>query len=578
MAGVVVAVLLVGAAVPSVLSFVFPSRIPWDRSLLAVVVTFAVAIPLAGALFGCWVQFAAARKVRTPMALAAAVSVLIAVPACMNELDIKPPVGAALEVGRVSLEPAMLAGDSVVLVTVDTLRASHMSLYGYGRATTPGIEAWATQHTVFTNAITPRTFTAPAVASLMSGVYPGLHGVGRHPDRLPDPVVTLAELFADRGYRTAAFVTNPALATPAFNFGQGFTEWHAYSNDEARAKTVLEDAREFLEREAESPFFLWVHLLDPHSPYRPPAPYDSQFVDDELYGQFEEVEILPARGAWGPREVSLRDAWGDDWAELGIDDEILRSADYLVAQYDGEIAYLDTQLSWFLRSAREAHPEALIALTADHGESLVEHEYFFTHGRFCYEPTARVPLVVAHPRLTPGRVDEVVSLVDLFPTLVELFGLSSPLVVEGRSLSGVLSGTPATPAAHAVRLGARSTNSYPTLCLRSQTWKLILTPRRYTQPLDLLLERHFRLAGIEFPQQFFRAYRTELYDLDTDPGEVQNVETDERIARSELQDKLWASILQQQRYRERFGALAERGLPDIDEDTLRELRSLGCVR
>ena len=276
--------------------------------------------------------------------------------------------------------------------------------------------------------------------------------------------------------------------------------------------------------------------------------------------------------------MSLRDAWGDDWAELGIDDEILRSADYLVAQYDGEIAYLDTQLSWFLRSAREAHPEALIALTADHGESLVEHEYFFAHGRFCYEPTARVPLVVAHPRLTPGRVDEVVSLVDLFPTLVELFGLSSPLVVEGRSLSGVLSGTPATPAAHAVRLGARSTNSYPTLCLRSQTWKLILTPRRYTQPLDLLLERHFRLAGIEFPQQFFRAYRTELYDLDTDPGEVQNVETDERIARSELQDKLWASILQQQRYRERFGALAERGLPDIDEDTLRELRSLGYVR
>ena len=180
MAGVVVAVLLVGAAVPSVLSFVFPSRIPWDRSLLAIVVAFAVAAPLAGAIFGYWVQFSTTRRVRTLMALATAMSFLIAVPAWMDELDIEPPVGTALEAGSVSSDPAMLDVNSVVLVTVDTLRASHMSLHGYERETTPGIMDWATRHTVFTHAITPRTFTAPAVASLMSGVYPGLHGVGRH--------------------------------------------------------------------------------------------------------------------------------------------------------------------------------------------------------------------------------------------------------------------------------------------------------------------------------------------------------------------------------------------------------------
>ena len=316
----------------------------------------------------------------------------------------------------------------------------------------------------------------------------------------------------------------------------------------------------------------------PHSPYRPPEPYDSRFVDDEFYGQFQEIEILPARGRWGPREVSLRDALGEDWAQLGIDEELLQSPDYLVAQYDGEIAYLDDQLSWFLRRVQVDHPEALVVMTADHGESLVEHEYFFAHGRFCYEPSARVPLVVAHPRLTPGRIDEVVSLVDLFPTLVDLIGLPSPLVLEGRSLSGVLSGIPGTSPTHAVRLGARSTNSYPTLCLRSQRWKLIATPRRYTQPLDFVLERQFQLVGVELPQHFFRAYDSELYDLDSDPEEGLDVAGVERIVRSELQGRLWASILQQRSRQAQLGVLTEPELPDLDEDTLRELRTLGYVR
>ena len=565
------------ALIPVLLRAIFPSRIPWDRSLMVLTVGLACVMPLASLSFGLWARWAARRSPGRVAIVVAAMSVLLAIPGFLYDLEINSS-GNEGERFVNSLETPLLEGDSVVLVTVDTLRASHMSLYGYERDTTPRLSAWAKQHTVFTQAITPRTFTAPAVASIMSGLYPGLHGVGRHPDRLPDVIVTLAERFSDHGYRTAAFVTNPALARSVFNFGQGFEDWHSYPEEESRAETVLGDARGFIQRQADSPFFLWLHLLDPHSPYRPPQPFDTKFIDDQFYGQLDGVQIVPADGAWGPREVSLQDALGDDWEDLGIDEQVLWSADYLAAQYDGEIAYLDEQLSVFLDELGRVVPEALVILTSDHGESLVEHEYFFTHGRFCYEPTALVPLVVAHKRFPARRIDEVVSTVDLLPTLVELIGFSSPLVVEGRSLSGALLGTHELSRSRVVRLGARSTNSYPTLCLRSERWKLVLTPRRYSQPLDFLLETQFRFGGSELPTHFFRVYETELYNLPSDAREVRNVADDEHVIRTELQASLWSSIFQQQSHKSQVGASYEPDLPELDEDTLRELRTLGYIR
>ena len=316
-AGLVVTIVLVAAVVPVVLRAVFPSRIPWDRSLLAVTAAFALATPVVGCLFGFWVRLATARRVGRALASATGLAFLLIVPGCLYDLNVEPTTPTPTVTQPSSGQPALLRGDSVVLVTVDTLRASNLSLYGYMRETTPGIDAWALKHTVFTHAITPRTFTAPAISSLMTGLYPGLHGVGRHPDRLPDVMVTMAELFADDGYRTAAYVTNPALHRPTFNFGQGFGEWHEYPNDRAKAESVLSDAQEFLEQPHAAPFFLWIHLIDPHSPYRPPSPYDTRFVNDEHYGQFRDIEMRPASGGWGPREVSLRDALGADWAGAG---------------------------------------------------------------------------------------------------------------------------------------------------------------------------------------------------------------------------------------------------------------------
>ena len=250
-----------------------------------------------------------------------------------------------------------------------------------------------------------------------------------------------------------------------------------------------------------------------------------------------------------------------------------------MAQYDGEITYLDAHLASFLDGVHERHPEALVILTSDHGESLVEHEYFFAYGRFCYEPTAHVPLVVAHPRIEAGRIGELVSLVDVLPTLVELIGLPSPAVVEGRSLLGPLVGNSEdASAATPVRLGARSMNSYPTLCLRTRRWKIILTPSRFSQPLDLLLETQFRFIGTELPEHVFRAYATELYDLESDPDEVTNLAVEERRTASELQHSLWTLMLRQQSLRRRLGEFQESGSPELDEDTLNELRTLGYVR
>ena len=207
LAGTIVTTGLIAAAAPIVLRVIFPSRIPWDRSLLAVVIAFAVATPVVSSVFGFWVRLATSRQAGMLLGSAAGLAVVLAAPGFLYDLNVES--AALLPVrSRAAQAPGLLVGDSVVLITVDTLRASHMSLYGYERSTTPGIDAWAREQTVFTRAITPRTFTAPSVASLMTGVYPGLHGVGQHPDRLPDAMVTLGELFTEHGYRTAAYVTN----------------------------------------------------------------------------------------------------------------------------------------------------------------------------------------------------------------------------------------------------------------------------------------------------------------------------------------------------------------------------------
>ena len=315
---------------------------------------------------------------------------------------------------------------SVIWIVVDTLRADHLEWYGYERQTSPELAPWIAEGTLFDLAISPQPETTPAVASLLTGLYPPRHGVRSLSQRLHDDNRTAAEIFHDAGYDTAAFVSSFVMIQEFTNFAQGFDEYEDFVSDRELSRENFErSARETLAlaerwvraRDPGKPFFLFVHLIEPHGPYTPPEPWASQFHSAETFeipGKIAKYQRLP-----------------------GLTDY----ASYL-DRYDGEIACLFSSLGSFLRTLRDAGTldRAMFALTADHGESLGERDRYFRHGDNVFQENVHVPLLLHLPESAPAergrRVADVVSLVDLLPTALEFAGIGGPSGLDGRSLLG----------------------------------------------------------------------------------------------------------------------------------------------
>ena len=286
----------------------------------------------------------------------------------------------------------------MVVLLVDTLRADHLGLYGYERPTSPRLDAWAEEAVVFERCIAQSSWTKPATASILTGLNPSEHRVQRETSRLGAELETLAEVFHAGGWRTGAFVANGFVGRSDVGFDQGFEHFVAYDAPEprlyVRAEHVLDDALAWVEALGDEPFFLFVHLLDPHEPYDPPAPFDARFAS--------------APGDGDPR------------ADIDL--------------YDGEIAYVDRELGRFLDGLRELgrHDETVIAFLSDHGEEFGEHGRQ-GHSAHLHDEVLAVPLVLRFPagrdNLPRGaRHAELVRQVDLFPTLLATVGLPAPPV------------------------------------------------------------------------------------------------------------------------------------------------------
>ena len=283
---------------------------------------------------------------------------------------------------------------SVLLVTVDTLRADALGCYGSERGATPILDRLAEESVVFDRAFTVAPITLPAHASLFTGLYPPRHAVrdnGLWP--LPKEARTLAEIASEAGYATGAFVGASVLDN-VFGLGQGFDTYRNANVQQSSvvytsrpADQVVDDALRWLdEQNDERPFFLWVHLYDPHAPYEPPAKHA---------GRREGAEL-----------------------------------------YFGEVAFADEQIGRLLsRLERDGRREStLVAVTSDHGEAFGEHDEF-THGPYCYDSTLHIPLLLRWPGGAGAgtRDTALVSLVDLFPTLLGAMDLGVPAAIDGRS-------------------------------------------------------------------------------------------------------------------------------------------------
>jgi choline-sulfatase len=380
-----------------------------------------------------------------------------------------PPAAAA----RSSRPRPSGNGRSVLLVTIDTLRADHLGAYGYSRATSPRIDALAREGTLFEQAYTYWPKTRGSFVAMMTGRRASQTGYSKTHPLLLDFNPTLASVLSDAGYETAAVVDNPNVAGD-LGYGKGFQSFRETwaepdkKSEMDKARAITEAGARFLKAaRQERPFFLWLHYVNPHAPYSPPPPYDTAFLD--------------AEAAVGPRlpvVASFHGGIPKQWAQAGKD-----RRGYYVAQYDGEIAAVDEQVGRVVEAlaASAVRETTLLVLTSDHGESLGEHDYYFDHGEDLFDPSLRVPLLVVAPGARKGaRAHVLASTLDVVPTILDAVKVSYPPDLAGHSLLPVVEGRegPARP-----RLFGQNDRNL------SATWderfKLVATPESAGRRLAL---------------------------------------------------------------------------------------------
>ena len=461
-------------------------------------------------------------------------------------------------------ESGVPRGSNILLITVDTLRADHLSAYGYGRDTSPNIDRLAAEGLRFDQAAVQWPKTGPSFASMFTATYPKNNGIVRRIGiPLPDDFLMLAELLQARGYGTHAVVSNGAVASE-LNFNQGFD---VYLETWKGREEVPESERDrgdvvtLLARQAaggidrERPFFLWVHYLDPHFPYTPPDEWSDRFQNDEL---FDPELALPVR--WDKRRTVV----GAVGSEQVLDDRT--DLDFYVARYDAEISYVDDQIGRLMGFLGDEGllADTLTVVSSDHGESLGDHGYYFDHGRLGYQTCLRVPLIFHYPsRIEPGVDGDPVELLGLTPTLLEVAGVELP---DGRWMQGdsYLERVQGRPLESDKPVHAFSEAGYG----GPNRWQRVVRSRRFklVQAFEGGAQRWITGGiGNEFA----------LYDLRDDPEETSSV-----LAKHPREAERLKHILGRW-YETPFDALAaasgEQQLEQLDDVTREQLKALGYI-
>jgi arylsulfatase A-like enzyme/Tfp pilus assembly protein PilF len=336
--------------------------------------------------------------------------------------------------------PGAYAGYNVLLVTIDTLRADHLPMYGYSKVVTPNLDALAAESLVFNDAISPVPLTLPSHTTMLSGLLPLTHGIPDNGAFLVDPkITTLQVLLKEKGYTTAAFVSSFVLDS-RWQLNRGFDTYYdefilpdLNSANPALLQRPGGDTEAQVERwldgKRDRPFFLWVHLYDPHQPYAAPEPYRSRYQD---------------------------------------------------SPYDAEIAYTD-EIVGRLRSKLSSaglEDKTVLFLLSDHGESLGDHGET-THGLLTYDSTLHVPFLIRLPKGRGQRVGGVVRHVDLAPTVLDWLGLTVPAAMQGKSLIPLIEGRETEPrlAFSESRLATFHYGWSPLFAVTSHRYELIRAPR-----------------------------------------------------------------------------------------------------
>ena len=425
------------------------------------------------------------------------------------------------------------AGANVIIFLLDAAQASHLSGYGYHRKTSPYIDGIAREGTMFLNGYCQAVYTRASTACLMAGLYPDVHYVLNQGTKLNDDVLTMAEVFQNSGYHTAAFTAN-ANSSSAFGYQQGFDYFYESFKKKAfrnMADDFLPALFPWLEENKSNHFFLYVHFREPHSIIDPPPPFTDMFDKDyqgvvDLYHNKEQM-ILSGEIELTPRQIY-----------------------HIVATYDASICYADSVIGKIIEKLKSTglYDRTIIIVIADHGEALWEHG-IFGHGHYLYDEVSQIPFIINLPTsigLRGRKTEALVQTIDLFPTLVDILQLSAPNVVfQGKSLLPLIDG----------RIGtvndliySRAESVKPRYSVRDPVYKYIL----YSDTR----EEH-------------------LYNLRKDPQEKRNLIGSSEIIKNYFRQQFSIWLHQQRALREIIKGAGR--VSEIDEATLKNLKALGYI-
>lgn len=385
---------------------------------------------------------------------------------------------------------------NVIVITIDTLRPDRLGCYGYGRPTSPRIDDFAARSVLFDQAVCSSPKTLPSHTSIFTGQHVRTHKAISHESIVSAEVTTLAEILKAHGYRTAAFISSHVLDRK-YGLDQGFDRyWQVNEAMRPRQREVAQErgidpttneALKWLEANSSTKFFAWIHWFHPHRPYAPPLELRPRFVGEYLGDANSSTEYIMK-------------VWRE---EIDLAEEDVR---YLSELYDGEVAFTDVQVGRVLDvlEALGIADKTIVVITADHGEMLYEHEYYFGHDIALYEECIMIPLIINHPGLgvTPKRLPGLVQSIDIFPTLLDFLGMENPDGTEGKTLGPLVMGAETRTTEYAFsETFPFPEKAMPRHAVRTEGLKLI-----WREDREESITKH-------------------LYDLGADPGEMRDLYT-----------------------------------------------------
>jgi len=456
----------------------------------------------------------------------------------------------------------------VILVIADTLRRDHLQPYGYDRKDAPVLARLASEGALFRDNIAQATWTKVSVSSIITSLYPTTHGIKDMPDRMPVSVTTLAEVYRAAGYATFATSSVPFTGRLT-NLHQGVEVLHEATSlldlgyESKTSRTYVDRLLEWVELHRDVPFFAFLHIFDPHSPFEPYRPYDNLWMspreidqhrkDMERVKEFIEEDFFKREGLANPAELR----------KAGVDQER-----YVAAQkawYDSSIRAMDVEIGRLLERLEDLGiaESTLVAFASDHGEEFLEHGRPF-HGFNTYGEMLNVPLLLHWPGAVPGgvSVDETVENLDLMPTLLDLSQLPAPERAQGQSLLPLLTGADPT---------ALGWTSRPAFAERSIAPVAFEMDREATESRAIVDDGWKLIRNLTRPAG---RPEFELYDHRQDPLNLHDVAAEHTEIVERLAEKLEAWHARALRAR----VEPDEGQADVSPEELEKLRALGYLQ